>query len=237
MRLVCKSHVTHVNESREWVMAHMEWVMQHVWKSHVTHVNECITSHWNMSCHACRYRYVWMHHVTHVNASHVCVCIMSHMWIHHMCVTSHVTNVNALHVCDKSCHTCECIVLQVNKSCHTCEHVMSHVSTNKKFHAGTSHFKHVNKWFISAAQHIYIHVYFVHRTEYMYTTTTVHLEFFRALQVSRPDTRAHIRVLHMQYVCEGTHTHTTHTHQPPVKNGETLPSPKRIHHTGNKRQP
>jgi len=37
------------------------------------------------------------------------------------------------------------------------------------------------------------------------------------------------------HVC--THTHTTHTHQPPVKNGETLPSPKRIPHTGNKRQP
>ena len=28
----------------------------------------------------------------------------------------------------------------------------------------------------------------------MYTITTVHLDFFRALQVSRPDTRAHIRV-------------------------------------------
>jgi len=34
-----------------------------------------------------------------------------------------------------------------------------------------------------------------------------------------------------------THTHTTHTHQPPVKNGVTLPSPNRIPHTGNKYQP
>ena len=59
----------------------------------------------------------------------------------------------------------------------------------------------------------------------MYTITTVHLDFFRALQVSRADTRAHIRIPHMQCVCVRTHTHTTHTHQTPVKNGETLISP------------
>ena len=30
---------------------------------------------------------------------------------------------------------------------------------------------------------------------------------------------------HAVCVCVRTHIHTTHTHQPPVKNGETLPSP------------
>ena len=98
--------------------------------------------------------YMWMHHVTSVNASHVCVSIMSHMWIHRMCVTSHFTHVNASHVCDKSCHTCDCIVSQVNESCHTCERVMSHVWTNKKLHIGTSHVTHVNKWFISCWDHL-----------------------------------------------------------------------------------
>ena len=38
----------------------------------------------------------------------------------------------------------------------------------------------------------------IHRTVYMYTIATVHLDFFRALQVSRPDTRAHIRVPHIR---------------------------------------
>ena len=94
---------------------------------------------------------------------------------------------------------------------------------------------------LPVAQHIYIHVYFVHCTVYMYTIITVHLDFFRALQVSRPNTWAHIRVPHMQSlpVCVRvrTHTHTTHTHQPPIKNGETLPSPKQIPHTGKKQQP
>jgi len=80
-------------------------------------------------------------------------------------------------------------------------------------------------WLLPVAQHIYIHVYFVHRTVYMYTITAVHLDFLRALQVCRPDTRAHIRVLHMQCVCVCVHTHTTHTHRPPVKNGKTLTSP------------
>jgi len=73
--------------------------------------------------------------------------------------------------------------------------------------------KAVSPDFLPVAQHVYIHVYFVHRTVYMHTITTVHLDFFRALQVSRPDTWAHIRVPHMQCVCVCVHTnHTTHAH-------------------------
>ena len=41
--------------------------------------------------------------------------------------------------------------------------------------------------------------------------------FFRALQVSRPDTRAHVRKSHMQYVCVFIHTHTQHIHITPLK--------------------
>ena len=35
---------------------------------------------------------------------------------------------------------------------------------------------------------------------YMYTITTVHLDFFRALQVSCPDTWAQIQIPRMQFV-------------------------------------
>jgi len=69
------------------------------------------------------------------------------------------------------------------------------------------------------------------------STPTVHLDFFGALQVSRPNTWAHFRVPHMQGVRVRKHTHTSHTHQPLVKNGETLPSHKRIPHAGNEHQP
>jgi len=65
-------------------------------------------------------------------------------------------------------------------------------------------------------------VYFVHRTVYMYTITTLHLDFFRALQVSHPDTRAHIRVPHISVcVCAYTHTHDTYTSTPCKKWGDT----------------
>jgi len=47
-------------------------------------------------------------------------------------------------------------------------------------------------FYLQPSVYIYIHVYFVHRTVYIYTITTVHLDFFWALQVSRPDPRAHI---------------------------------------------
>ena len=66
----------------------------------------------------------------------------------------------------------------------------------------------------------------------MYAIATVHLDFFQALQASRPDTWAQIRVPHVQCVRVCVRTHTAHIHQPPVKNGETLPPPKRIPHTG-----
>jgi len=57
--------------------------------------------------------------------------------------------------------------------------------------------------------------------------TTVHLDFFQVseflLQLSRPDTRAHIRVPHMQCVCVcvRTHTHNTYTSTPCKKWGDT----------------
>jgi len=50
----------------------------------------------------------------------------------------------------------------------------------------------------------------------MYIITTVHLDFFRAPQVSRPDTRAHIREPHMQCVRMCVHTHTQHIHINPL---------------------
>ena len=47
--------------------------------------------------------------------------------------------------------------------------------------------------------------HYVHPCVYMYAIATVHLvhnlDFFRALQVCRPDTWAHIRVPHIQCVC------------------------------------
>ena len=39
---------------------------------------------------------------------------------------------------------------------------------------------------------------------------------------------SHLITPHAVCACVRTHTQTTHEHQPPVKNGETLPSPKRI---------
>ena len=65
-----------------------------------------------------------------------------------------------------------------------------------------------------------------HRTVYMYIITTVHLDFFRALQVSRPDTQAHIRVPHMQCVRVCVHAHTQHIHINPLqKIGRHFPCP------------
>ena len=50
--------------------------------------------------------------------------------------------------------------------------------------------------------------------------TTVHLDFFQVseflLQLSRPDTRAYIRVPHMQCVCVCVHTRTQHIHINPL---------------------
>jgi len=70
---------------------------------------------------------------------------------------------------------------------------------------------------LPVAQHVYMHVYFVHCTVCMYAITTVHLDLFRALQVS-------LSLLACEYhVCAYAHTHNSNTHQPHVENGETLP--------------
>ena len=79
---------------------------------------------------------------------------------------------------------------------------------------------------LPVAQHTYIHMCFGHRTVYTYTITTVHLDFFRAFQVSRPNTLAHIRVPHMQCVCVYVHTYTQHLHINPLqKIGRHFPRP------------
>jgi len=76
--------------------------------------------------------------------------------------------------------------------------------------------------FLPVAQHIYIHAYFVHRTVYMYTITTVHLDFLWAVQVSRPDTRAHIEYPTCSVcVCAYTHSHNIYTSTPCKKCGDT----------------
>ena len=80
---VYRSHVTHVNQSYEWVMSH-------VWTSHVTHMKE--------SCHT--YEGVTSHmlisHVSRMNElCHTYESVMSHIW------TSHVANAK------QSCHTYE----------------------------------------------------------------------------------------------------------------------------------
>ena len=63
----------------------------------------------------------------------------------------------------------------------------------------------------------------------MNTITTVHLDFFWALQVSRPDTQAHIRVPHMQCVCVCVHAHTQHIHIIPLlKMGKHFPCPNKF---------
>ena len=62
----------------------------------------------------------------------------------------------------------------------------------------------------------------------MYTITKVHLDFFRALQLSRPDTQAqaHIRVPHMQCVRVCVHAHTQRIHINPLsKFGRHCPCP------------
>jgi len=60
----------------------------------------------------------------------------------------------------------------------------------------------------------------------MYAIATVHLNFFWALQVSHPDTQAHIRVPHMQCVGVCVHTHIQHINIKPLsKMGGHFPRP------------
>jgi len=64
--------------------------------------------------------------------------------------------------------------------------------------------KAVNLTSHPASQHIYTHVYFVHTYEYMWQWMYAEICcicILRALQVSPPDSWAHIRVTHVQCVC------------------------------------
>jgi len=64
--------------------------------------------------------------------------------------------------------------------------------------------KAVNPRSQPASQHIYTRVYFVHMYEYAEIQS---IWMLRALRVSRPDPLAHIRVHHVQCVCECVYTH------------------------------
>jgi hypothetical protein len=55
-----------------------------------------------------------------------------------------------------------------------------------------------------------IHMYTI--AVHMYTIAAVHLDFCRALQVSRPDIWAYIQIPYMQCVCVRVQTHTQHIH-------------------------
>jgi len=68
MSHICRSHVTHMNESCHTYVG----VMSHILMSHVTHMNElCHTYEWVMS-------HIWMSHVLQMNEScltYECSCL------------------------------------------------------------------------------------------------------------------------------------------------------------------